>query len=249
MAKNDKLFRINFRKCELTDECVKGLISPLVVCKNLSCAYLCILSHIQYTLVLGKNKITNQGVKTILNVLKEIPALEELILDNNLLDAGCAQDLGTYLRDAKISPLGLAFRLLHIGKNKMGDAGAAQLAPGLAASKTLTRFHMPSNGLTGAGAKTIADSLPPTLRVLNLSKNKIGKEGAEAVGAVAGKGSLMAVYLDDCGIPYESALELAGKCRDSKKIKFLYMRKHKYDEKGQAEEILKCANPGFEITL
>eukprot|EP00826_Nyctotherus_ovalis_P021838 TRINITY_DN17123_c0_g1_i1.p1 TRINITY_DN17123_c0_g1~~TRINITY_DN17123_c0_g1_i1.p1 ORF type:complete len:169 (-),score=41.15 TRINITY_DN17123_c0_g1_i1:101-607(-) len=137
------------------------------------------------------------------------------------------KDMAKFLTERIVTPHNMFnFTLLHLGGNEIDDTGAKILAEGLKNSKTLTRLHIPYNKLTGVGAKVIVENLPKQLEVLNLSRNPIKEEGVKAVIEMVKKRDLTALYLDNCSIPIKEGLELARKCKELDKIKYLYMREN-----------------------
>ena len=187
------------------------------------------LSHFN----VGKNKISDQGVRDLLTYIPKTSNITDLILEDNQIGSECMKEMANFLaeRERKQYDLG-NFLLLHLGGNKIDDNGAAFLAEGLKKCETIMRLHLPYNKLTGIGAKAIVDNLPNQLTVLNLSNsnngrvggNKIKDEGVKAIIAKLANKKLEALYLDNCEIPVKEGLELAQKCKELKAVKYLYMR-------------------------
>eukprot|EP01022_Parablepharisma_sp_SALTPOND_P013519 TRINITY_DN1814_c0_g1_i1.p2 TRINITY_DN1814_c0_g1~~TRINITY_DN1814_c0_g1_i1.p2 ORF type:complete len:261 (+),score=34.09 TRINITY_DN1814_c0_g1_i1:82-783(+) len=156
-------------KCDITDEGVKHMLYPLKDYNLLEELYICISPSIK---LVGKNKIGDEGMKTLLGFLKAKTPMIKLVLEDNTFGNGCMADLAEYLKmqeQVNVEAVPKKLQLLHIGGNKVDDNGALVLAEGLSKNITLTRFHIPHNSLTDKGAKTIIGKIPANLNVLNLS--------------------------------------------------------------------------------
>lgn len=108
--------------------------------------------------------------------------LETLDLECKRLGSGMAP-LSAVLR----LPAGNAIRSLKLGRNQLGDAGAAELAEGVAASPHLTHLDVSSNGIGVAGCAALGAALaarPAGPLALDLSRN--AGVGAEGVAALCG---------------------------------------------------------------
>ena len=73
--------------------------------------------------------------------------------------------------------------------NKIGPAGAAALAPGLATNASLTKILVGQNQLRDEGTTMLCDALRESkvtqVQELDLTLNSIGPEGAKAVASMA----------------------------------------------------------------
>lgn len=187
----------------------------------------------------------------MLEFIPKESSVTDLILEDNLIGNDCMKDVARFLAERVVKDISAYnFVLLHLGGNKIDDTGAKSLAEGLKKSKTLTRLHIPYNKVTGVGAKAIVESLPKQLDILNLSMcgvkvggNTIKGEGAKAVIEMVKKRDMTALYLDNCSIPIKEGLELARKCKELNKIKYLYMRENFQDARQEdIKAIEDCRN-------
>lgn len=141
--------------------------------------------------------------------------------------------------DKKATFLGeeLAFidpgRPVHVllSENWIGEAGAAAIAAGLAASNCTHRINLSQNRIGGAGAGHFAKliSLKSELRSLDLSDNPLGLASFEALSdALAKSATLRVLRLDRAGAGVGGALEAlaAALSSDSCTLKGLSLRKN-----------------------
>ena len=79
---------------------------------------------------------------------------------------------------------GLSFEILRLRTNALGAAGVSYLARSLAASP-LIELDLAENSLGASGVRALCEAVGPTLERLDVSGNRCGPVGAEAVSAVA----------------------------------------------------------------
>jgi hypothetical protein len=104
-------------------------------------------------------------------------------------------------------------RLLNLGGNSIGDAGARALAAALPIATALESLDLSSNAIGSGGACALAQALPRAgrLAVLNLQSNAIGDEGTRALaGALPGLALLKELWLGGNLIGDEGACALAA---------------------------------------
>jgi len=131
-----------------------------------------------HCLILGNNNL-RAGVEKFADALWE-SQLEELSLTANALGARACQIASTAAPSTLIS--------LDLSHNAFGPVGGAAVAKMLAANTSLRSLDLSLCGIARSGATSVAGALSgntaSVLRELNLQKNFIGPDGAEAVAAM-----------------------------------------------------------------
>jgi hypothetical protein len=116
---------------------------------------------------------------------------------------------------SQISPLGAmalggagwsGMRVLLLGQNPVGDAGATSVVRGFPCLEVLDLWEC---GCGLSTAETLAARGAPSLRHLQLSSNPIGGQGLAALSASEGLGGLRELDLANCGIDDAGAEALA----------------------------------------
>ncbi|EGD81980.1 hypothetical protein PTSG_11903 [Salpingoeca rosetta] len=130
---------------------------------------------------LGNNLIAAPGAIALAAVLKTNPTIVEFSLFGNRVRSDAADGLATLLKH------NTTLRLLHLGDNAIGDAGAVKLAKALQeGNNTLRELVLFNNRLGDQAAISLAKMLEhnSALTQLNLQHNSITAEGGKALGRV-----------------------------------------------------------------
>jgi hypothetical protein len=123
---------------------------------------------------LTHNLMGPAGAAALAAALPGLPQLTTLRLSGNPLEAAGV---------AALAPaLPATLRVLELGC-PMGDAGAAALTAVLPRLHGLTCLDVSTADMTATGLRALLPSLPGILRELNLSRNRFGPAGAEAIAA------------------------------------------------------------------
>ena len=121
----------------------------------------------------------DRGARAIAEAIKHHPNIYELDLSgHNIGDEGAI-----HLADALRS--NTVLKILDLYRNHIGDEGARAIADALHSNSVLVKLVIGNQRIGNKGAPAFADALErdddPALRELNLSKNRIGAEGAAAL--------------------------------------------------------------------
>jgi Ran GTPase-activating protein (RanGAP) involved in mRNA processing and transport len=129
-------------------------------------------------------------------------ALAELSLTSCGGGAGGVEALCEGLRANK------TLRVLDLGHNRIGDAGARAIGASLASNSVLAQLVLFRCGVQSDGAVALAEGLRScrALEKLNLQYNLIGEAGIGAIASLlATHPSLASLHLGDCGLDSEGA--------------------------------------------
>ena len=170
------------------------------------------------TLEVGSNAIGDDGAKAIAEALGANSALHYLRLDHN-----CIGFIGVEALAAALGTNSTLRKLNLSGKTEIFPPGAVALANALSAGSALQELDLhgcyfgseiPRRYFGDDGAKALGAVLaarPSLLRVLKLGANNIGVEGARALAAMLGVGSLRVLDLSsNYDIGDEGAAALAA---------------------------------------
>eukprot|EP00043_Microstomoeca_roanoka_P027428 m.14516 g.14516 ORF g.14516 m.14516 type:complete len:540 (-) comp7629_c0_seq3:285-1904(-) len=105
------------------------------------------------------------SVQHLAEQLHDLPCLQHLLLDENLLEA---MDIDTLFKDCP----DLNLLRLSLSENELGDAGMEPLARAMKKLPRLQHLNLDNVGITSRGAKVIVQSCPH-LSILKLSDNEI----------------------------------------------------------------------------
>jgi hypothetical protein len=108
-------------------------------------------------------------------------------LENRGIDAQGAKAIASVLPQTQ-------FTAMWLGRNNLGDEGAAAIADGLRGKNKITHIQLDRNNIGDDGAKAIAAALPEArhLSRLWLDGNNIGRDGAVALAEF--------LPMPDCGV-------------------------------------------------
>lgn len=150
------------------------------------------------SLNLSNNSIEREGAKALAQA--DFPRLKSLNLSANIIDAKGAMKLAT--------PKNMPSLLnLHLGSNTIRDEGFAALVNGTLSLKTL---RVASNQITAQGLKPLQTSAASArLKQLDLSHNRLGASGMEALLRARFCGCIETLILRDTQLDDESAFVLA----------------------------------------
>jgi len=127
---------------------------------------------------LEDNLIDDVALNTLAANIAQKPLLSVLNLNGNHIGPEGAAALVQHLSNPERGPL----PHLNLARNRLGDAGAIQLAAFLKANTTLKEVNLSGNEIGDEGAKAVAQALTRSSVVrIDLSHNNIGAAGALAV--------------------------------------------------------------------
>jgi Leucine Rich repeat len=154
----------------------------------------------------------------------------ELDLRSNQIDAEQAKLIAEELilaTDVRIN--------LDLGKNIIGDVGAAAIADALRASQSLETLWLTDNRIGDAGMAALAQVLKQgsSLRKLCLSRNQIGTVGLTLFAhALKVNKGLMSLLLNDCSITEEGAKMMAACLKSNSTLATLSMEGNRIGDEG-----------------
>jgi Leucine Rich repeat len=160
----------------------------------------------------------------------------ELDLRSNLIDAQQAKLIAEELilaTDVRIN--------LDLGKNIIGDVGAAAIADALKTSQSLESLWLTDNNIGDAGMAALAQVLKQgtSLRKLCVSRNPIGTVGLTLLAhALKVNKGLTSLLLNDCSINEEGAKMMAAGLKSNTTLATLSMEGNNIRDEG-AMEVLK----------
>jgi len=130
---------------------------------------------------LEDNQIDNAGIATLAGVLAQKPAITQLNLNGNLISAAGVRSL-----TESLSSHDRAFPYLHLARNQLGDAGAAEVSRLVQANPSIIHLNLSGNGIGDQGLKNLTSALGPDSLVveIDLSKNNITSNGVQALEQV-----------------------------------------------------------------
>ncbi len=166
-------------------------------------------------LFLSSNQISSEGVSTLVNVLRNIPTLEELYLDCNRVS-----DLGVQLLAQGISHDNTNLKVLYLGSNGITQEGAYHLAEMLKTNQTLRRLNLSENNIGDQGVQLLANALNRhnrTLIHLDLNSNKLESDSTvdSLINMLNYNRSLEQLRVCNCNLSETSKMRL----RDAAKLK------------------------------
>jgi len=143
------------------------------------------------TLSLGVNNIGDDGAMSLSDALRKNTSLAILFLDKNDIGDDGAESLGDALRK------NTSLSMLFLNKNDIGDDGAKSLSDALRKNTSLANLDLWNNNIEDEGAKSIGDALRTntSLTTLSLYDNKIGDDGVEALKVALSQNGSIINYL------------------------------------------------------
>lgn len=124
------------------------------------------------TLRLWKTKLGAGGMRAIAEALPHLEVLESLGLEDNSLG-----DEGMISLSEGIRPLA-RLREVFLQINAISDTGLCTLISGLKGKTSITTLNLSENRLTGNSLSVLLDACGATLKLLDLTQNRLGAEGA-----------------------------------------------------------------------
>jgi uncharacterized protein (TIGR02996 family) len=156
------------------------------------------LSHLR-ALRLAYSQVSGRGLAA-LRARTSLPALQALDLAQNRLSD---DDLASLL----LSPDPPRWQSLGLGFNGLGDGAVALLAQSPLFPHLHTLDLQGNTRITSAGVESLV-AAQGSLRSLNLSQARIGRDGAEALGSSPSLGALEELHLGRCDLRDEGAKAL-----------------------------------------
>ena len=140
-------------------------------------------------LLLSKNNIKSEGCSSLFKSLKASLTLSHLdVSSNNIPEKGFESSLLHLVQNESISSLDLASKG-QVHKNRLGTAGCRSLSKVLNANKVLAILNIAGTGITSEGLDLLVSGIRgnTSLVSLDLENNSIGAKGAEKLSrAVSG---------------------------------------------------------------
>lgn len=129
------------------------------------------------TLYLSVNRLQDEGAKAIAAAIRENTALVELGLASNGVEAeGAAALFESLQHHPTLQTLDLGFarstNILNALPNKIGDAGAKQIAALLRSNSVLREINLSQNEITLRGVNLLLDALAENTTVVKLTLGK-----------------------------------------------------------------------------
>lgn len=153
---------------------------------------------------LSNNRISDNGLKALLEALKSSRTLKELSLNSIAMSIEGMRTLAQEVANSTLLKL-------YIGGNHIGDDGAQLFAEALKSNRYLTEMQLWRNDIMSSGAKAIAKALKSNsvLQSLDLRMNEIEQEGAMAFSDVLKHdNALQELFISDSKLRNETIDEL-----------------------------------------
>ena len=129
---------------------------------------------------------------------------------------------------------GAQVHTLHLGYNRIGDEGVAELAKALPSTQVHT-LYLQGNQISDEGASELAKALPSTqVHTLDLGSNQIDTQGLKELAKALPSTQVHTLHLDNNGIGDEGAKELAA-ALPSTQVHTLHLYHNDIDDKGAKE--------------
>ncbi|XP_055855857.1 ran GTPase-activating protein [Episyrphus balteatus] len=156
--------------------------------------------------VTGRNRLENEGAKSIAKIFCTINTLEEIAMpQNSIFHVG----ISALCEGFKNNP---NMKVLNLNDNIMTPKGAAAIADAIQTMPLLREINLGDCLLKTKGALYLADVLAdnqPDLEVLNLEANEIGSEGGlQLIAALHNKPKLKTLNLDTNKFGYDCIDEI-----------------------------------------
>ncbi len=156
------------------------------------------------------------GVASLLDALREFPALNALRMGKNSAGDSGARKIAQFLL---VSHGGRTMNKLLMWCNHITEVGALELARALVGAYTLRSIHMTDNEIGHRGARAMIDALAIASIVpmdeLDFSGCEIGNDGAEAVGRLITRRGCRRLILSGNQIRSSGAKSIANSISES----------------------------------
>jgi hypothetical protein len=148
--------------------------------------------------------------------------------------------INTNLNDNTVKPVAevlekLSLKTLNLAKNKIGGAGAEELAKGIAQNASLADLNLEDNQIDDHGATTLAANIAakPALTNVNLSGNKIGGAGAKALAEhLGGEHPLPQLQLNRNQLGDDGAQAIAQLLKSNKTVSQVHLSGNGIGDRG-----------------
>ena len=135
------------------------------------------LQELKLYSLFNKNKITNEGARTIGEAIKVNKTLQKLYINDNSISDDGAVAISDGLK------CNSSLQELNISHNKITNEGAKMIGEAIKVNKTLQKLYITHNSISDDGAAAISDGLKcnSSLQELHISWNNITKEGIKFI--------------------------------------------------------------------
>jgi Ran GTPase-activating protein (RanGAP) involved in mRNA processing and transport len=173
---------------------------------------------------LNNNSLREAGAQSLGEIVAQSKIQELYLLDNSIGDRGTAE-LGKKLCGSKV-------QILTLSHNNIGDSGIESLGQCLPES-SVKRLFLNYNNISDQGVSGLANQLPKVtvLENLGLAGNKIGDDGAIALGLILNQSSVQVLDLSSNTIGILGAEGLGNGLSGSKVIR-LYLGNNRISDAG-----------------
>lgn len=184
---------------------------------------------------LSKNLLYSEpqtAIHALAELLRYKPSLSILDIGGNQLTGPSAKILATAMVSHQ------ALRQVYLGQNDIGDEGAIALAEVLGSGNSKIGYMDVSYnnigrnvGQSGAKALAVALAVNSSLKVLNLTGNAVGDEGAMVLAQTLGASDtpLEELYLGDNAIGVEGVMEILAALKHNRTLRILDLSKNKIE--------------------
>lgn len=181
-------------------------------------------------LYLDHRPIPEEGAVALAKTLPAHDETEVLSLNNSSLADAAVRHIGEVLEK-------LSVKNLILSNNKIGAAGAADIAKGISQNATLTEINLENNEIDDAGVAALASAIAskPAITALNLSGNKVGAAGVKSlVEALSSDHSFPVVNLAKNNLNDASVAELVKLITSNNTVNTLNLSNNKIGDAGAA---------------
>ena len=199
--------------CHVDDECVEMFTGGLSFMSSMGLKGVRISELAMYS-----NNITDRGVATLVEVLKENRTLQLLNIGRNSIGKGGATTLAEMLKENR------TLQQLNVSSNSIGDGGAIAIAEMLKENRTLQQLEVSGNSIGNEGATALAEMLKENriLQQLNVRNNSIGVGGATALAEMLKQNrTLHKLDVSHSSIGYGGATALAEMLKENRTLQQL----------------------------
>ncbi|RQM27461.1 hypothetical protein B5M09_001291 [Aphanomyces astaci] len=147
LAKQSKLEVLNLRDASIGDEGLIAIANALVAQRVTS---LCVLD-------VSGNDLTEESMTALAKLLKTLPLLEELRVEENEIGSGGASILAAVLQKKSVTPL---LRVFQSNSNELASTGGYRLAVALAKKPQLASVELDGNMFSDDAVAKITAALP-----------------------------------------------------------------------------------------
>ncbi|XP_036151472.1 ribonuclease inhibitor isoform X1 [Myotis myotis] len=198
---------------------------------------------------LSNNDFGEAGARTLCQGLADTSCpLESILLESCGLTAANCQDLGGIVA-AKAS-----LSELHLGSNKLGDAGIAELCPGLLSpSSRLKTLWLWECDFTARGCKDLCRVLraKESLKELSVSGNEVGDEGARLLCETLQEPScqLQSLWMKSCGLSAACCPHVSAMLARNRGLQELQMSSNNLGDEGMEVLCQGLGQPGVTLQM